>query len=66
MEENREKKKVACGKTITSVFFLFRFAISDNAFRLLLEENRSQCILISGEFVRLGWEDVFRGEWEMS
>ncbi|CRK97386.1 CLUMA_CG010776, isoform A [Clunio marinus] len=25
------------------------FAVSDNAFRLLLEENRSQCILISGE-----------------
>ncbi|KAG5682114.1 hypothetical protein PVAND_011493 [Polypedilum vanderplanki] len=25
------------------------FATSDNAFRLLIEENRSQCILISGE-----------------
>lgn len=28
-----------------------RFALSDNAFRLLIEENRSQCILISGECI---------------
>lgn len=31
-----------------NVFAPRSFAISDNAFRLLIEENRSQCILISG------------------
>lgn len=29
----------------------FRFAVCDNAYRSLTEENRPQCILISGETV---------------
>lgn len=28
-----------------------RFAVSDNAYRALIEENRGQCILISGKTV---------------
>lgn len=36
-----------------NVCFAYRFALSDNAFRLLLEENRSQCILISGELLHI-------------
>lgn len=31
-------------------FYLFRFAISENAYRSLTEENRGQCILISGKY----------------
>lgn len=30
--------------------FIFRFAISENAYRSLTEENRGQCILISGKY----------------
>lgn len=46
--------KVACGEVIFHLYLCFfsnrdRFALSDNAFRLLIEENRSQCILIAGE-----------------
>lgn len=46
--------KVACGEVIFYLYLCFfsnrdRFALSDNAFRLLLEENRSQCILIAGK-----------------
>lgn len=48
--KTKRRVRVACGETIIFVVFVpHRFALSDNAFRLLIEENRSQCILIAGE-----------------
>lgn len=32
-----------------NILSCFRFALSDAAFRYMLEENRDQCVLISGE-----------------
>ena len=40
---------VICCMLYAVCYLLYRFALSDAAFRYMLEENRDQCVLISGE-----------------
>lgn len=35
------------------IFLLNSYAVTDNAFRSLIEENKGQCVLISGKYLRL-------------
>ena len=41
------------------ISFTCSFSISDNAFRLLIEESRSQCILISGKYFGLYYHIIY-------